>query len=173
MKGSATLMLPRGEGRESVTSSRALLLSQWRGPSAQRLGPLPPLLGPACSLPALGSPRSTKLYKVLAWNPTFCSLPTGVEALQNPRPSGPLFLPRPLAGSPAERPRGQRSPLRSACPGPSEPHTRPVSGLQVDLPSDASDPHPPARPISLGPATSASSWTVPWPGPGALACHPD
>lgn len=86
-------MLPWGGTRGSVTSSRALLLSQWRGPSVHRgLAPSPP---PSLALPApcptLGSPQVTKLYKVLAWNPTLLFSADWWALLGTPGPQDPCF----------------------------------------------------------------------------------
>lgn len=99
--GGQTLTTPwvwgRGSGNDAAlgrdagvwTSSRALLLSRWRGPSVHRgLAPSPPpSLSPACSLPTLGSPQVHETVQSAGLEPDPSVLCRLVEALQ--RPPGP------------------------------------------------------------------------------------
>lgn len=107
---------------------------------AQRLGPLcTPTLSPDCPPPSLVLSRSTKqCTKCWPGIRPFCSLPTGGSLAETPRPSGPLFLPRPLAGSPAERRLRAAVPsalcLPPAPPSPTPGRQRSAGGLHLQMP---------------------------------------
>ena len=175
----------------SVTSSRARLLSRWQGPSVHRgLAPsAPPTLSPACLPPSLVLSRSTKqCTKCWPGIRPFCSLPTGGSLAETPRPSGPLFLPRPLAGSPAER--GPRAAVPSALclplapPSPTPGRQRSAGGLHLQMPliltPQACQLGPGylcffldcSRGLDLVPWPSFHLPSRLWPGRGWPCCHP-